>query len=131
MEKETSYTFYPDMSGPSAGQSATEGRELTTDELLARECNRYIDRRHQRQMLVLKAGLTIFIAGLILTLVMWTPHAKAHSSFAPAPLPYSCTQVKAAFAVMTREHLEKLAKELGITITPSQRREVAKCLARG
>lgn len=81
---------------------------------------------HKHKMHVLQVGVAVFVALLLLCSTV-----KAHSRFAPAPLPYSCATVKTAVAAMTREHLEKLAKEMGIVVTPSQRREVAKCLARG
>lgn len=53
----------------------------------------------------------------------------ARSAFTPTRLPYSCDAVRGAFAVASREHLEKIAKELGVVVTPSQRREIRKCLA--
>ena len=57
--------------------------------------------------------------------------AQAHSNFRGVPLPYSCSQVRWAYATFTPEHLRKLGKSLGIKLSPSQMREASNCLKEG
>lgn len=53
----------------------------------------------------------------------------ARSAFVPAPLPYTCDTVRAAAKLYSPAEMVRFAKQFGVKVTPSQRREAAKCLA--
>lgn len=118
-------------------QGPNVGRELTTDEMLARECNRYLEREKQRKWRMVVYGVCIFVTGL--TLCLSTAHASpgwwhpeengTRSHFRGAPLPYSCDTVRTAVKSFSKEELLRLAKQFNVKVTASQRREAEKCLA--
>lgn len=118
---------------------STQGpeREKTTDEMLVDECNAYLAREDRRRWLTLSWGSLIF--GIALAAAIGTAHASpgwwhpeengTRSHFRGAPLPYSCDTVRTAVKSFSKEELLKLAKQFGVKVTASQRREAQKCLA--
>lgn len=48
-----------------------------------------------------------------------------------APLPYSCATIRWAVSNFTPEHLEALAKKMGVNLTVAQRRAVDTCIHGG
>lgn len=70
------------------------------------------------------------IATIVLAAALaWIPMgAHARSTFTPAPLGYSCEQVRWAYAHFTAEHLREMGEKLGIHLTGAQRREAQNCL---
>lgn len=70
---------------------------------------------------------------ILVSLLLWgcVIAASRARAFAPTPLPYSCDEVRWAFHHYTREHLYQMAKDMGIVITPVQRRQATLCLTNG
>lgn len=59
----------------------------------------------------------------------WHPEQNGRSHFRGAPLPYTCDTVRAAAKLYSPAEMVRYAKQFGVKVTPSQRREAAKCLA--
>lgn len=84
------------------------------------------ERDHRNMTRMVWIGIVLFFAGLLL--IAMTP-AHARSAFRGEPLPYSCDTVRIAVKSFSQKKLMALAKEFGVKVTPSQRREAQKCLA--
>jgi hypothetical protein len=71
-----------------------------------------------------------FLAGFIVGMAVGScsHHANARNSFPPAPLPYSCYQVRQAVAYYRTMDLQKISDTMGIRLTASQMREAHRCL---
>jgi hypothetical protein len=75
--------------------------------------------------------IVLIYALLLLTLGCCVFSAARAKGFKPTPLPYSCEEVRTAIAHFTVPHLETIAKDFHITLTPYQRRQVAACMRGG
>ena len=71
-----------------------------------------------------------FFVGFMLGLMVCScsHHANARSAFPPAPLPYSCYQVRQAVAYYRTMDLKKISDTMNIHLTPPQMREAYRCL---
>lgn len=73
------------------------------------------------------ALVLVIVYFIVLLVIVGVPQAHARA-FRSAPLPYSCDQVRWAYANFTPEHLRQLGKKMGVSLTGAQMREAQNCL---